>query len=60
MVSSEEKAELIIFVGVNYVINYRTEDVVVRVLDIIGGEGVDSIIEVEFGGNLETSVKILK
>ena len=59
-VSSEEKAELTISAGANYVINYRTEDVAARVLDITGGEGVDSIIEVEFGGNLETSVKILK
>jgi NADPH2:quinone reductase len=34
------------------VINYRREDVAARVRDITGGEGVDHVVDVDFGGNL--------
>jgi NADPH:quinone reductase len=58
-VSSEEKAKLAKQAGAELVINYRQEDVARRVLDF-AKEGVDRVIEVDFGGNLETSIKAVK
>jgi len=45
--------------GADVVVNYRTEDVVTRVKEATKGKGVDRIVEVEFGGNLETSLNCL-
>ncbi|HCP00832.1 MAG: hypothetical protein CL573_07385 [Alphaproteobacteria bacterium] len=59
-VSSEEKALLAIEAGAKHAINYKTEDVAARVKELTGGKGVDRVIEVELGGNIETTVKILK
>lgn len=59
-VSSDAKAELAATAGAEHVINYRTEDVAQRVLELTGGAGVDRIVEVEFGGNLATTAKVLK
>ena len=59
-VSSDEKVELATSAGADYVLNYRTENVADRIKHITAGEGVDQIVEVEFGGNLATSVDILK
>ena len=46
--------------GAEIVIDYKREAVAARVLDATGGAGVDRIVEVEFGGNIETSHSILK
>ena len=51
-VSSEAKAERARAGGADHVINYRSEDVAARVRDITGGEGVDHVVDVDFGGNL--------
>lgn len=59
-VSSDEKAELANSAGADHVLNYKTEDVAQRIDEITAGQGVDRIVEVEFGGNLETSVQVLK
>jgi NADPH:quinone reductase len=59
-VSGPEKAEHARAAGANHVVNYRDEDVAARVLDLTDGVGVDRIVEVDFGGNLETSLKTLK
>lgn len=59
-VSGPEKAALAERLGADRVINYRTDNVVDAVLDATDGAGVDRIVEVEFGGNLETSVEIVK
>ena len=59
-VSSDEKAELALSAGADFVVNYRTECVVARIQDITAGSGVDRIVEVEFGGNLEVSLQVLK
>src|ERR1041384_4552682 len=45
-VSSSEKADRARAGGAAHVINYRSEDVAARVLDITGGVGVDHIVEV--------------
>ena len=59
-VSSEAKAELALSAGAEEAINYKTEDVGSRVMELTAGEGVDRIVEVELGGNLATSLKVIK
>jgi NADPH:quinone reductase len=55
-VSSEEKAARALAGGAAFVINYRTEDVAARVRDITGGELVDHVVDVDFGGNLTAAL----
>ncbi len=57
--STPEKADAVRAAGADEVID-RGTDVAARVLELTGGAGVDRVIEVEFGGNLETNQKILK
>ena len=59
-VSSSEKEIHAQNGGADHVINYRTEDVVSRVNEITNGTGVDRIIEVDFGGNLQVTQAIAK
>lgn len=59
-VSGEEKAKIVRDFGADWTINYRSEDVAARVLELTDGEGVDRIVEVAFGANLATSLKVLK
>ena len=59
-VSSDDKAARALEDGASYTINYKTEDVVARVKEITGGKGVDRVVEVELGGNMKTTAKILK
>ncbi len=46
--------------GADYVFNYRSDNIVEAVNDLTDGGGVDRIVEVEFGKNLDTSVNVLK
>ena len=41
-------------------INYKTDDVIEAVNDFTKGDGVDRILEVEFGGNLSVSQHVIK
>lgn len=59
-VSSPEKAALATAAGADATIDYRSEDVVARVLDLTDGEGVDRIIEVDLAANLETDTCAVK
>ena len=59
-ISSEAKAEQARLAGADHIINYRSEDVVARLKEITGGEGVDRIVEVDFGGNLPLILATLK
>ena len=59
-VSSEEKARLAASAGAPVVVNYRTDDVAKRVLEATEGGGVDHISEVDFGGNLATTLAVMK
>lgn len=59
-VSSDEKAARAMEDGATHTINYKTEDVAARVKELTDGKGVDRVVEVELGGNIETTVKILK
>jgi NADPH2:quinone reductase len=58
--SNDEKAELATSAGAEEVVNYRTEDVGQRMLELTEGQGVDRIVEVEFGGNLAASIEAIK
>ena len=59
-VSNQAKAEIARSAGADLVLNYKTDDVAAAVQDYTAGQGVDRIVEVEFGGNLETSLQCLK
>lgn len=59
-VSTDEKAQIARAAGADHVINYRTEDVAGRVLELTGGRGVDRIVEVDFGDNIATNAAALK
>ena len=59
-VSGDEKAEVANDAGADLIINYRDEDVVAAIEDFTNGEGVDRILEVEFGGNLSVSKEVIK
>ncbi|MFP6741343.1 MAG: NADPH:quinone reductase [Alphaproteobacteria bacterium] len=58
-VSGDDKAIPAKAAGADHVINYKTDDVAARINASLGGGGVDRIVEVEFGGNLPTSLKAL-
>jgi NADPH:quinone reductase len=59
-VGSDAKAALARASGANAVVNRRTEDVVRRVLELTAGQGVDRIVEVDFGANLERDAALIK
>ncbi len=45
--------------GADLVVNYRTEDVVAKVMAFTETRGVDRVVDVDFGGNLATTLKIM-
>ncbi len=58
-VSGPEKAADARVAGADLVIDYRTEDVAAAVLDFTSGRGVERIVEVDFGANLATTLRVL-
>jgi len=59
-VSSDEKAAAAKAAGADEIIYYRQQNVVDQILQITNQEGVDRIIEVDFGTNIKTCHQILK
>lgn len=59
-VSGDEKAAVANDAGADLIINYREEDVISAIKDFTNDEGVDRILEVEFGGNLSVSEEVIK
>lgn len=57
-VSSVAKAEQARLAGADHVVNYKTDDVIAEVMKITGKRGVDHVSEVDFGGNLATTLKL--
>jgi NADPH2:quinone reductase len=45
--------------GADLVINYRTEDVAARIMEFTEQRGVDRVVDVDFGGNIATTLKIM-
>jgi NADPH2:quinone reductase len=58
-VSSEAKAEQARLAGADLVINYKTEDVVARARAFTDGRGIDRVVDVDFGGNIATTPKLM-
>ncbi len=59
-VSGQEKAAAAAAAGVAEIVNYKTESVAERVMAATGRRGVDRISEVDFGGNLATTLAVLR
>jgi NADPH2:quinone reductase len=58
-VSSAMKAEQAQLAGADLVINYRTEDVAAKALAFTEKRGVDRVVDVDFGGNIATTLKLM-
>ena len=58
-VSSPVKAEQARLAGADLVIDYKTEDVVARTLAFTEQRGVDHVVDVDFGGNIATTLKLM-
>ena len=58
-VSSSHKGEQARLAGADLVINYTTEDVVAKALAFTEQHGVDRVIDVDFGGNIATTFKMM-
>ena len=58
-VSSDEKAAVAKQMGADYVINYRQEDVVARVRELVGKRGCDRIVDVALAVNIDIDAKLV-
>src|ERR1700704_3615940 len=58
-VSSAAKAEQARLAGADLVINYRNEDVIAKALAFTDQRGVDRVVDVDFGGNIATTLKLM-
>ena len=58
-ISSPVKAEQARLAGADLVIDYKTEDVVARTLAFTEQRGVDHVVDVDFGGNIATTLKLM-
>jgi NADPH2:quinone reductase len=58
-VSSAAKAEQARLAGADLVVNYKTDDVVAKAMAFTAQRGVDRVVDVDFGGNIETTLKLM-
>jgi NADPH:quinone reductase len=58
-VSSPLKAEQARHAGADLVVNYRNEDVVAKAMAFTDQRGVDRVVDVDFGGNIATTLKLM-
>jgi len=58
-VSSSAKAEQARLAGADLVIDYKTEDVIARTMAFTEQRGVDRVVDVDFGGNIATTLKLM-
>jgi len=58
-VSSSLKAEQARLAGADLVINYRDDDVAAKALAFTEQRGVDRVVDVDFGGNIGTTLKLM-
>jgi NADPH2:quinone reductase len=59
-VSGTAKAALARDAGADEIINYQTEDVAQRCLDLTGGTGIDRIVELDLAANLKTDLAAIR
>ena len=58
-VSSPAKAEQARLAGADLVIDYKTEDVIAGAMAFTEQRGVDRVVDVDFGGNVATTLKLM-
>jgi NADPH2:quinone reductase len=58
-VSSAEKAKQAQLAGADLTVNYKTEDVVEKAMAFTDKRGIDRVIDVDFGGNIATTLKLM-
>jgi NADPH:quinone reductase len=58
-VSSVAKAEQARLAGADLVVNYRNDDVVAKTMAFTGQRGADRVVDVDFGGNIDTTLKLM-
>lgn len=58
-VSGDDKAKVVADAGAPVIVNYRTEDVAASIMRATEGRGIDRISEVDFGGNLATTLAVM-
>jgi len=58
--SNDEDKAVCEAAGAAHVVNHRGDDVVGAIMDAAGGEEVDRVVDVEFGGNLPVTVEVLR
>lgn len=58
-VSNEEKAEIATQYGADHILNYRQEDIVKRVGELVGKRGCDRIIDVALAANMDINAKLV-
>jgi NADPH:quinone reductase len=58
-VSSAAKGEQARLAGADLVVNYKTDDVVAQALAFTDRRGVDRVVDVDFGGNIATTLKLM-
>jgi len=59
-VSGDAKAEIARDAGVPVIVNYKQDNVAERLLEATQQRGVDRISEVDFGGNLATTLRVMR
>src|SRR5215470_14586891 len=59
-ISSAEKAANAMAAGADHTVNYKSGDAAAEILRLTGGVGVDRIVDVDFGGNLSVSARVIK
>jgi NADPH2:quinone reductase len=59
-VSGPEKAEHARAGGADHVINYRTENLTERLAELVGGEGVDHVVDVDLAANFNSIVPVMR
>jgi NADPH2:quinone reductase len=59
-VSGPEKAEHARAGGADHVINYRTEDLTRRLIELAGPDGVDHVVDVDFYANFEKILPVMR
>jgi NADPH2:quinone reductase len=58
-VSSAFKAEQARLAGADLVIDYKTEDVIAKTMSFTERRGVNRVVDVDFGGNIATTLKMM-
>jgi NADPH:quinone reductase len=58
-VSSAAKADQVQLAGADLVVNYKTDDVIAKALAFTEQRGVDRVVDVDFGGNIATTLKLM-